>query len=137
MIVPLDEKQVVLKFLGAITDGEYGRARTYVSPDLEFAGPLGTRSGADLYFADMERLRLRYEVKKVFHEGAEVCVLYDLRFSDPAVKIPACGIYSLNSEKIRSIRLLFDPRPLVEARSRAAGTGPTPGIPAVRPVPSP
>jgi hypothetical protein len=45
---------------------------------------MGTRHGADAYFADMGKMKFKYEIKKTFADG-----------------------------KIREFRVLFDPRPLL------------------------
>jgi hypothetical protein len=49
-------------------------------------------------------------------DGEDVCALYDLTFSKPAVTLFACGWYHVNRGKIDSIKVIFDPRPLLERR---------------------
>jgi len=65
----------------------------------------------------MERLRLKYEVKKMFVDGQDVCLLYDLNMSGKIVF--GCGWYQVEEGKIRSLRVVFDPRPIIEAASKS------------------
>lgn len=105
-------KDVVVSFLDAMNREDYQTARSYVNDDMLFIGVLGSRDGADAYFKDMEKMRFHYDIKKVFHDEQDVCVLYDIDMSGK--KIFTCGWYKVENGKIRSIKVLFDPRPLLE-----------------------
>lgn len=48
---------------------------------MTFEGTLASRQQADAIFADLERMRLKYDVKKVFADGNDVCVFYDVTLS--------------------------------------------------------
>jgi len=89
----------------------FREARQAVNDDLAFIGVLGSRNGADVYFSDMERMKIKYEVKKAFADGEDVCLLYDLLLN--GVTIFGCGWYHLVNGKISTIRVVFDPRPLL------------------------
>jgi SnoaL-like domain len=115
-------EQVVMACVEAINKGDFKAAREYVSDDLSFIGVLGTRQGADAYFNDMERMQLKYDVKKVFVAGQDVCLLYDLNMSGAIVF--CCGWYQVEDGKIGSLRVVFDPRPVLEARSKSAAARP-------------
>lgn len=107
-------KEIVMAFLKSINDQDFRAARSYVTDNLSFVGVLGTRDGSDAYFKDMEQMRLRYDIKKVFVDGNDVCVLYDIRFGNPPATLFTCGWYQVQEGKIRSIRVVFDPRPLLQ-----------------------
>ena len=117
---PSDLKEVVVACVNAINKEDFKTARQYVSDDLTFVGVLGLRQGGDVYFRDMERMRLKYDVKKVFAEGNNVCLFYDLSIS--GVNIVGCGLYEVANGKIRSLRVIFDPRPILEAQAKQAKT---------------
>ena len=104
-------KEVVLSYIDAINREDFQTARQYVASDLSFVGALGSRQGADAYFEDMERMRFKYDIKKVFAEGNDVCVLYDVTLS--GVKLFTCGWYQIEAGKIRSLKVVFDPRPVL------------------------
>jgi hypothetical protein len=59
-------------------------------------------------------MRLKYDVKKVFVDGDDVCVFYDLTLSGAALFTR--GWYQVEDGKIRSLKVLFDPRPVLEAK---------------------
>jgi len=104
-------KEVVLAFLDAINRLDFQVARTYASPDMQFEGVLGSRDGADAYFTDMEKMKLKYDIKKVFTDGNDVCLLYDIDMSGKIIF--SCGWYQVEEGKIKSIKVVFDPRPLL------------------------
>jgi hypothetical protein len=107
-------RAVVLSCVDAINRGEFAKGRACVTYDMTFVGPLGQREGGDVYFADLEKMKLKYDVKKTFVEGDDVCLIYDLAIGGKTV--PCCGLYHLRGGKIDSLRVLFDPRPLLTAK---------------------
>jgi hypothetical protein len=108
---------VVLACIRAINEEDFATARRYVSDDMSFVGVLGSRSGADVYFKDMEKMRLKYHIRKSFMNGDDVCLLYDLDMS--GTTIFGCGWYHLKNGKINSLKVIFDPRPVLEAAEKS------------------
>ncbi len=106
-------KQVIMSYIKSLNEGDFKMARTYVSDDLTFQGPLASRQGAEVYFNEMKQMRLKYDIKKVFVEEDDVCVLYD--FSMGTLTLFGCGWYHIENGKIKSFRVIFDPRPLIES----------------------
>jgi len=78
---------------------------------------LGSRNGAADYFNDMEKMKLKYDIKKVFAEGNDVCLLYDTVLS--GVTIFGCGWYHVEGDKINSLKVVFDPRPVLEMANKS------------------
>lgn len=109
-------KDVVLSFIKALNMEDFVAARICVHDDLTFEGVLGTRKGADSYFNDMEKMRLKYNIKKVFQDGNDVCLLYDINMS--GTEVFTCGWYQLETNKIKSLKVVFDPRPLLQQSVR-------------------
>lgn len=109
-------REVVLGLLRALNDHDYKEARKYANPDMTFDGVLGSRNGAESYFTDMEKMQLEYSIRRIFAEGNDVCVLYDLLVDDEILF--CCGWYQLTNGKISHLRVVFDPRPLLEAEER-------------------
>ena len=64
-----NSKEVVMSYLKALNDEDFKSARTFVSDNMSFLGPLASVEGAEVYFKDMERMRLKYNIKKVFEDG--------------------------------------------------------------------
>ncbi|RFM30090.1 nuclear transport factor 2 family protein [Deminuibacter soli] len=109
-------KDTVLSFLQALNKEDYETARTLASEELAFIGVLGTRNGADAYFNDMKRMKFHYDVMKVFTDEEDVCVFYDVYMNE--MPVPAFGWYHVENEKINMIRVIFDPRPVLEAAAK-------------------
>jgi hypothetical protein len=110
-----DAKEVVMSCVNAINREDFKTARQYVAEGMSFVGVLGSRQGADSYFIDMERMRLKYDVKKVFVDENDVCLFYDLTIS--GTTIFGCAWYQVQRGKIHSLKVIFDPRPVLAARA--------------------
>jgi hypothetical protein len=108
-------KEVVMTCIKALNDGNLEAARACVNDDMEFDGILGSRHGADAYFQDMQKMRLKYHVRKAFEDENDVCLLYDLEISGKTIF--GCGWYQLEQGKISRLKVVFDPRPLLDQRS--------------------
>ncbi|GAB4024197.1 nuclear transport factor 2 family protein [Spirosoma koreense] len=114
---PINEaKDIVLAFVDALNAEDFDAGRRLANDDMTFVGVLGSRDGADAYFGDMKKMKLKYAVRKVIAEGDDVCLFYDLSMS--GVTFFGCGWYRVESGKVASLRVIFDPRPVLEASSK-------------------
>lgn len=104
-------KDVVLSFINYLNKEDFKAARECANDDMIFDGVLGSRKGADNYFQDMEKMKFKYDVKKVFEDENDVCVLYDINMGKATLF--TCGWYRLKNHKISSIKVVFDPRPVL------------------------
>ena len=112
-----DATSIVTGCLEAWTSGDFDTARSLIDDDISFAGPFGTAQGADAYMSGLRRFRQRgvrsAVVHKVFRDGDDVCVIYDIAVSTAAGDVPTAGWYQVREGKISSVRAFFDARPLV------------------------
>ncbi len=115
MTTMINARDIVLGFVEALNREDFRRARDFVSDDISFAGVLGSRHGADAYFSELEKMRLKYDVKMVFAEGDDVCVLEDVTLEK--TPIFTCAWYRIAKGKIHSLRVVFDPRPLLKDKA--------------------
>jgi len=104
-------REVVMSFIKALNNEDFKTARSFVRDDMSFEGVLGSRAGAEAYFKDMERMKIKYNIRKVFIDGGDVCLLYDFTISK--VSVFGCGLYHVDNGKINSLRVVFDPRPII------------------------
>jgi len=104
-------KVVLQDFLNALNTEDFNLARQQLHDDLYFKGVMGERNGADIYIADMEKMKFKYDIKKVFTDGEEVCLWYDINMGGKTIF--CAGWYQLDDEKIKSIQVIFDPRPIL------------------------
>jgi hypothetical protein len=105
--------ETILSFIQAMNGENFESAREFVNDDMKFIGVMGTRDGAEAYFTDMAKMKFKYNVKKVFADDGDVCLFYDIDMGNATVL--SCGWYHLVDGKIDTIRVLFDPRPVLEA----------------------
>lgn len=109
-------KEIVLEFLEALNRKEFKSARNYVSDKVTYMAPLNSFNGAEPYFKYVEHLNLpKLDIKKVFTEGSnDVCVLWEVNYSSPPAPIFVSAWYQVHDGKISSMKLVFDPRPLLQ-----------------------
>jgi hypothetical protein len=114
--VESDAGQVVLSFIKALNAEDFVSAKNYVKENLSFEGVMGSRHGAAAYFKDMEHMKFKYEVRKIFVNGDDVAVFYDINMG-AGKNIFSAGWYHLEEGKIVNFKVIFDPRPLLETKS--------------------
>jgi hypothetical protein len=108
----IDEaKQVVLKLGTAINEESFQAARLYVADDIKYEGPFGARVGAEAYLGEIERLRLKFHIQRIFADQEHVCVLYEI--DSAGITVFACGWFQIKGGKVGSLKVTFDPRPLL------------------------
>lgn len=106
-------KDIVLTFISALNNEDFEAARACLAEDMAFDGVMGKRDSAESYIADMKKMKFKYNVHKAFEDKNDVCVLYDIDMSGEAT-IFTCGWYQLSYEKIKKLKVVFDPRPLLK-----------------------
>jgi len=107
-------KEIVERYKAAMGRGDFTAARQLLHDDLLFQGPIDTFNRADEYLGASKRLAniiQRIDVKKVFAEGNDVCVLYEMVTNTPAGTAFIVEWYQVRGEKIGSLRAVFDARP--------------------------
>jgi hypothetical protein len=109
-------KDIVSRCIVAINNEDFESARMLVHSDFKFEGVLGSRDGAEAYFRDMEKMKLKYDVKKIFFDADDVCVFYNIDMS--GVSVFCCAWYQVVQDKIKFLKVVFDPRPVLQNTSR-------------------
>ena len=107
-------QEVVLTFIEALNKEDFQTVRACLNDDMVFDGVLGHREGADQYVLDMQQMKFKYHIQKTFVSGNEVCLLYDINMSGKTIF--NCGWYHVQCNKIKSLKVVFDPRPLLEQK---------------------
>lgn len=106
-------KEIVLSFIDALNREDFTAARQYLADDFNFIGVMGSRHGADIYLNDMTRMKFKYDIKKVLADDSDVSLFYDIDMGN-ATTIFASGWYQIQAGKIKTFKVIFDPRPLLE-----------------------
>ena len=110
-----NSKNVVMVFIAALNDENFEVAQGQVNDSLRFEGVMGARDGAEAYFNDMRKMKFKYDIIKAFEDGEDVCLLYSINMGEQTIF--SAGWYALKDGKIESIKVVFDPRPLLEGKS--------------------
>ena len=106
-----EPKAVALAYISACGRGELTAVAPLLAPDLVFTGPGNRVQGAEPYLAVLRRIGPIWkgsEVKRVFADGAEVCVIYDLVTDTAAGAVPIVEWLKVEAGKITSVNLFFD-----------------------------
>ena len=105
--------QVAEGFFDAWTNKDFERARSLLNDDVSFEGPIDSFSDADSYIASLKQLSgivTGAEKQKVFVDGDDVCVIYDLKTA-PVPSSRTCEWYRVRDGKVASVSVVFDARP--------------------------
>lgn len=114
-------KEIVERFHLAFGKGNYTAARELLHDNLTFQGPLDTFNKADDYIEAIKQLGAivqRIDVKKVFVDGSDVCVLYDMVTNTPAGTAFIAEWFQVKDDKIAALRVVFDARPFASLAGR-------------------
>ena len=102
-------KQVVMSYINALDSQKYEDALTCLDEQVRIRGPAGESFGKPTDFIEMLRkYHGKYDIKRVFTDGNEVSVWYDLNTS--LAKVFMASWYQVKDGRIVSIQTLFDPR---------------------------
>ena len=116
-----DTARAAERFFDAWTSKDFEQARALVHDDVTFEGPIDRFSDADSYLASLQQLSAIVtgaEKQKVFVDGDDVCVIYDLK-TVPVASTRTCEWYRMRDGKVASVSVVFDARPfaaLLEAQ---------------------
>jgi ketosteroid isomerase-like protein len=106
-----EPKSIALAYIEACGRKDLDTVARLLAPDLEFVGVSSTVRGAEPYLAVLRKLGtvwVRNEVKKVFVDGDDVCVLYDFVTDTPAGAVPCVEWLRIEGGRIRWAKLVFD-----------------------------
>jgi len=106
--------EIVESYQAALGKGDFATARTLMQDNMTFQGPLDTFNKADDYLEALKKLASiiqRIDLKKVFVDGDDVCVLYDMVTNTPAGTALIAEWYQVKDGKIAALRAVFDARP--------------------------
>jgi limonene-1,2-epoxide hydrolase len=103
---------LTIKYIDAVGEGRLEDVRELLHPDVTFEGAgSSTLHGADAYVAALERLSpiiARNEIRRVFGDGDETCVIYDFVTDTPVGPVRSIEWLTFEDDRIATIRLLFD-----------------------------
>ncbi|PWW26781.1 MULTISPECIES: nuclear transport factor 2 family protein [unclassified Chryseobacterium] len=99
-------------FIQYLNEENFDKAESCLDPDFTFIGVMGKREGASVYIKDMKQMKFKYEILKTFTSGEDVCFWYNIDMGEKTIE--SSGWYHIKDGKIRTLKVLFDPRPLLK-----------------------
>jgi hypothetical protein len=100
-------REVVMSYVEAMDRRDFASVRQYLQDSVFIKGPAGEAfRSPDDFLKMMEQQRGRYDIKKVFVDGEDVCLLYNFVTEKAAVFF--CSWYQVKGGKIASIQTIFD-----------------------------
>ena len=118
----MNPEATVLAYLDAVAKKDLGRLEALVAPDVQFTGPVSQLRGLRDVRAAFERItpiHVRSDIKRVFSDGNDVCVIYDF-VTDTAGTLPTIEWLTLANGRIASIKLYYDQVPWLKIREELA-----------------
>jgi ketosteroid isomerase-like protein len=101
---------IVRAYLSAVGNKDLGKVEELLAPDVTFVGPAMKLSGARDVLAALRRIgaiHVRNDVKRIFVDGDEVCVIYDF-VTDTVGVVPTIEWLTFEGARIRSVKLYYD-----------------------------
>jgi limonene-1,2-epoxide hydrolase len=112
-----DAKEIVMSYVKALDNQDYDSARNSLADNVLVKGPSGEAfRSPDEFIRMMRQQRGKYDLKKVFVDGDDVCLLYD--FITRTVTTFFSSWYKVKGGKIVSIQTVFDPRPFAAMQEK-------------------
>jgi len=108
-------------FQAAMARDDWKGARGFLADRIDFVGPFDEFSEPEDYLAALQKLHPiveRVDLHKMFVDGDDVCLLYDLATHSPAGTAFIAEWHHVRGGKIDRIRVVFDPRPFAPLMGR-------------------
>ncbi|MGE8555447.1 MAG: nuclear transport factor 2 family protein [Chryseobacterium jejuense] len=102
---------VAEQFIQYLNEEDFDKAENCLDPEFKFIGVLGTREGASVYMKDMRQMKFKYQIMKTFTAGEDVSFWYMIDMGNKTIE--ASGWYQITDGKIHSLKVVFDPRSLL------------------------
>src|SRR5437870_12540811 len=110
----MQPKEVVKEYQRALGSGNWIAARSFLKDDLKFTRPIAQYDRPEPYIEDLKRLHSivkGVEMKKIFSDGDDVRLLYEMVTNTPARTAFFCEWHHVVGSKIGSISVVFDATP--------------------------
>ncbi|XYH92928.1 MerR family transcriptional regulator [Sorangium sp. So ce1128] len=107
---------IVERYLAAFYRGDAAAARQLLADDLSYTAPGVKHDGADAFMkaaAHVAPGTRGYEIHKIFVDGSDVGVFYDLLVKHRVGRFPLAEWHRVRAGRIASIRVLFDTAPFM------------------------
>ena len=98
--------ELVSSYIKALNEENFALARNFFGKTFTYTSPMATLDNPDNYINFMAKQPgIRYQIKKIFAAGSDVCLLYDLTVGNKTNF--SCGWCTITNGKIQSLRVLM------------------------------
>lgn len=107
-------RDIVDRYMSAYYSGNVEGAGAYLAKDLHWTGPGAHFDSADAFIrgsAHAARALRGHEIRKIFVDGDDVCVFFDVLLDHQVKRMAMVNWYRLGGGRIVSIHTLFDTGP--------------------------
>lgn len=123
------QHDLITSYIAAVGEGRLEDLRPMLDADAEFTVGDTTLRGADAFIGGFRRLGpiiKRNEIRKIFLDGKEACVIYDFVTDTPAGPVLSIEYLQFKNDRIASSLLLFErlhwPEVMAELAKREANS---------------
>jgi hypothetical protein len=106
-----EPRDIALAYIAACGRKDLDSVASLLAPDIRFSGPNRTSAGAEQYLAVLKWLGpiwVQSDVKQVWSDGPDVCVIYNFVSNTPAGAVPIVEWLRIEAGKVASVTLIFD-----------------------------
>jgi hypothetical protein len=106
-----DPTSIALAYIEGCGRKDLRTVESLLAPNLTFVGPGNSVTGAAAYMAVLRRLGpvwVSSEIRKVFTDGTDVCVVYDFVTNTAAGKVPIVEWLRIENGRVAAVMLIFD-----------------------------
>jgi len=118
--------QLITSYIDAVGEARFDDVRPMLDPDAEFIVGDTKLHGADAFIGGFRRLApiiKRNEIRRIFVDGDEACVIYDFVTDTPVGPVVSIEYLTFKNERIASSLLVFErlhwPEVMAEMTKRA------------------
>jgi limonene-1,2-epoxide hydrolase len=109
-------REIVTAFIESLNNRDLKSARRLVVDDFSVKAPGASFDSAEAYFRGVteaeQKYNGRYEIKKVFADGNDVCIVSDTVSGNPQYSgYTSLGLFRVEGQKILSARFMYESRP--------------------------
>jgi len=116
--MPREPAHIAREYVKAVGDKALGKVEALLAPGVEFAGPAMTLSSAAEVLTALRRMGailVRNEIRRVFADGNEACVIYDFVTDTTVGTVPTVEWLRIDGGRISSLKVYYDRVPWLAA----------------------
>jgi hypothetical protein len=124
-VIPHETANIARAYVEAVGHKQLDKVKALLAPDLEFIGPAMTLSSATELLTAFRRIGailVRNEIRRIFVDGNEACVIYDFVTDTTLGTVPIVEWLRIEGGRICSVKVYYDRVPWVAPRA-AQGNG--------------